>query len=51
MNELTLTQDFCRTLKTNFATVHQQIQIARTIGEIMAFDTPHANNQSLLGDA
>lgn len=28
MNELTLTQDFCRTLKTNFATVHQQIQIA-----------------------
>lgn len=30
---------------------HQQIQVARTIGEIMDFDTPHANNQSLLGDA
>ena len=29
----------------------QQIQGAKTIGTIMSFETPHANNQSLLADA
>ncbi len=29
----------------------QQIQVAKTIGTIMNFETPHANNQSLLADA
>lgn len=29
----------------------QQIHVAKTIGEIMNFETPHANNQSLLAEA
>jgi hypothetical protein len=29
----------------------QQIHVAKTIGQIMNFETPHANPQSLLAEA